>query len=95
MSFATSISEAVRRIPEKVLRLRAAYRGCFGSGAGEKVLRDLYLFCRMGQSTHVQGNEYETAFNEGKRAVFIRIFHTMKVHDERKEMKRLEEIRDE
>ena len=90
-----SAASVVREIPQAVLRLRGSYKSCFGTVAGERVLRDLYRFCHGGQSTHVQGNEYETAFNEGKRAVFIRIFHKMKIHDERKMLKQLEEIRDE
>jgi len=87
--------DTIRSLPKRVLRLRAAYQECFKGVAGETVLRDLYKFCNVMQPTHVVGNEYETAYNEGKRRVFLRIFHEMKVHDERKMLKQLEEMRDE
>jgi hypothetical protein len=90
-----NLAQKVRQLPKKVLKLRSAYQTCFSGVAGETVLRDLYKFCNAMQPTHVMGNEYETAFNEGKRRVFLRIFHQMKIHDERKMLKQLEEMRDE
>lgn len=94
MSAASTVIRTVRDLPSK-LRSRAAYKNTFNTDSGKLVLRDLYLFCRGMQTSHVQGSESETAFNEGKRAVLIRIFHKMKVHDERKMHQQLEEIRDE
>ena len=76
-------------------RLAGAYRMCFNSPAGERVLHDLYKFCRVMDTTHVPGESHETAFNEGKRRVFNRIFLYMKPDDERQKLKDLEERRDE
>lgn len=89
-----SVATTMRSLPKKG-RLRAAYKACFNTPAGDIVLNDLYRFCHAMQPTHVNGNEYETAFNEGKRRVFLRIFHQMKVEDERKRLRILEETRDE
>ena len=76
-------------------RLAAAYRTCFGSPAGERVLHDLYGFCKVMNPSHVPGESHETAFNEGKRRVFTRIFLHMQPEDERRKLKELEETRDE
>ena len=54
-------------------RRRADYRAAFGGPAGRRTLADLYRFCGMGSPSFVPGRPDETAFNEGRRRVFLRI----------------------
>lgn len=56
--------------------LKGDYIVAFGSKCGpaqERVLRDLYDFCGMFQTSFVAGDPYATAFQEGARAVVLRI----------------------
>ena len=53
----------------------------FGSDAGRRVLKDLYLFCHMDQPTFAQ-DPCLTAFNEGCRRVFLRILGILRLSDE-------------
>lgn len=43
------------------------------SDTGREVLQDLAAFCCADRGTYVQGDTHATAFNEGKRAVFLKI----------------------
>jgi len=54
-------------------RRRADYRAVFTGPAGKRALADLYRFCGMGSPSFVPGRPDETAFNEGRRRVFLRI----------------------
>lgn len=54
-------------------RRRADYRAAFAGPAGKRTLADLYRFCGMGSPSFVPGRPDETAFNEGRRRVFLRI----------------------
>ena len=54
-------------------RRRADYRAAFAGAAGRRTLADLYRFCGMGSPSFVPGRPDETAFNEGRRRVFLRI----------------------
>ena len=63
------------------------------------VLKDLYDECNAMQPTQ-HGDSYRSAFEEGKRWVFLHIFHKMKpekmtFEEERRKLMELEEIRDE
>lgn len=87
------VSEA-RKLYNRKIRNRASYKNCFLTPSGEMVLHDLYKFCRVGTST-LDTDAIGLAIIEGRRSVFIRILHNMKVHDERKELQRLEEIENE
>lgn len=53
----------------------AAYRTCLDpeAPASRLVLRDLAAYCRVGQSSFVAGDPYQTAFNEGARDAFLHI----------------------
>lgn len=66
-----------KRGAERLTRLswrRAEYRAVFeGTDHGRRVLADLYRFCGMTGPTHVPGDPVETAYNEGKRRVGLRI----------------------
>jgi hypothetical protein len=48
------------------------------SDAGREVLDDLAAFCCADKGSYVQGDTHATAFNEGKRAVFLRIQRYLK-----------------
>ncbi|GEM_PF-5775705 len=64
-------------------RRRADYRQLFEGLEGRRVLADLYCFCGMASPSFVPGRPDETAFNEGKRRVFLRIAGFMELDDER------------
>ena len=49
------------------------YRAAFATPSGRRVRADLYHFCGVHQPSHVPGDPMETAFNEGKRRVGLRI----------------------
>ena len=57
------------QIDEQMIR---AYRLCFTSPAGQAVMQDLVLFCRMLSTTY--GNKtWSPEILEGRRQVFLRI----------------------
>ena len=56
--------------------LQSRYRAVFEGDAGEDVLRDLYEFCGLYRQAHVAGDPFETAFNDGRRRVALRL-HAM------------------
>lgn len=43
------------------------------AAAARRVLSDLAHYCRVGQSSFVAGDPYQTAFNEGARDVFLHV----------------------
>lgn len=51
---------------------RADYRAVFAGEAGRRVLADLYSFCLMDQPSFA-ADPHVTAFNEGRRRVFLRL----------------------
>lgn len=57
--------------PEEMLI--AAYKGQLDPGhpAAARIWADLAAVCHAGETTHVAGNPTESAFREGKRAVFL------------------------
>lgn len=65
--------------PEQVAEandeLVRSYRLCFGSPAGQAVMRDLVVFCRAAQTT-VEGDK-PILLLEGRRQVFLRIQNFM------------------
>lgn len=54
-------------------RLRQAYRDVFSGPTGMAVFDDLFHWCGGFSLSHVRGDPYETAFNEGMRNVLMRI----------------------
>jgi hypothetical protein len=52
--------------------LKVAYRKCFDSEDGKKVLKDLYRVCYMNDTTFNK-DPYITAFQEGIRSVAVHI----------------------
>ena len=63
-------------------RRRADYRAAFGDPAGRRVLADLYRFCGMASPRFGPGRPDETAFNEGRRRVFLRIAGLLELDDD-------------
>lgn len=53
--------------------IRQAYRDVFNGPSGVKVFNDLFNWCGGFAPSHVRGDPYETAFNEGMRNVLLRI----------------------
>lgn len=62
-------------------RLRGDYRATFETEAGARVLADLYRFCLMDQPSFAV-DPAVTAFNEGRRRVFLRILGLMRLSDQ-------------
>lgn len=64
------------------LRTRAqAYRLVFSGEPGRQVLLDLAKFCRAAQTTFTP-DERATALLEGRREVWLRIQHHLKLSDD-------------
>lgn len=58
---------------DKEKRKQAMYRQTFHSPQGEKVLKDLIQRHFVFTTTHVPGDAYSSAFQEGRRAVITDI----------------------
>lgn len=56
-------------------RVAEAYRQLLApeTDSARLVLSDLAQYCRVGRSSFVPGDPYQTAFNEGARDVFLHI----------------------
>jgi hypothetical protein len=59
-----------------------AYRLVFNQPAAQRVLADLAEFCHANRPTMVRDSERMTAFNEGKRAVWLRIQQRVRLTDD-------------
>lgn len=57
--------------------LHQAYRNVFSSPQGQAVLKDLYENCQMDSPTFVMGQPDASAWNEGRRSVFLFITKRM------------------
>jgi len=57
-----------------------SYRQCFSTNEGEKVLKDLKA--AYGDRSSYSNDSHDTAYKEGQRSVYLRIFNLIK---ERKE----------
>ncbi len=68
---------------ERFNKKRCVYKEVFNTPQGQKILQDLYVFCGQNRSTHVAGDPYGSAYNEGMRRVFLRIQQFVNV-DEKK-----------
>lgn len=63
------------------------YQDLFNSPAGDKVLADLAIFCKLYEPTYQPGDSHSTAYHEGMRRVYLRI-HSYLNRDE-KEIKKI------
>jgi hypothetical protein len=61
------------RRQKEIEQLRDMYTQTFTSENGEKVLNDLANRCHAMSTTFVSGDANASAFEEGKRAVFLHI----------------------
>ena len=59
-------------------RLKAAYRHLFSQPDGEQILRDLAHTHFMYTNTLVENDPLTSAFNEGQRAVVLRILQLLR-----------------
>ena len=77
MSNSAHRKEKAQKQGEKQALLKSHYVVAFGPKCGpaqEAVLRDLYEEGGMMKRSHVPGDPYATAFNEGARSVVLHIF---------------------
>lgn len=58
----------------------SAYIELFKTDLGSKVLKDLIKSTFYLNTTHVPGDPYTTAFNEGQRALVARILRTANIN---------------
>jgi len=65
-----------------LLRRKLAYKECFKSKSGQRVLADLKRFCHATMPTFSGEETHRTAFLEGRREVFLRIQHHLHISDE-------------
>lgn len=54
------------------------YKRVFSGSDGQKVLKDLMDFCHFAQPVHDPSNPMNTAFNDGKRRVVLRVISFLK-----------------
>lgn len=61
-------------IPQRA-KVGLAYQNLLGpdNAQGRLIMADLARYCRVGQTSFVAGDPYQTAFNEGARDVFLHI----------------------
>lgn len=71
---------------EKYLASISDFKEVFDTPAGGRVLRSLMHACGFMHSSHVPGDPYATAFNEGGRNVVIQILHKARI-----DLKKLED----
>ena len=57
----------------KIEQLAKDYMNTFASPEGERVLASLSNYCAENRTCHAQGDPYQTAYNEGVRAVILHI----------------------
>lgn len=57
----------------EALRIQNAYKEVFGSPLGKVVLEHLFANLKMDQTTFVEGDPYTSAYNEGRRSVYMEI----------------------
>lgn len=64
----------------KKAQTMSAYIDLFKSDLGQDVLKDLIKSTFFLNTTHVPGDPYTTAFNEGQRALVSRILRTSNIN---------------
>lgn len=58
---------------EEKIALASAYKACFNTNDGKKVIEDLSRYCYENRNTFVEGNHDKQNVNNGKRAVILYI----------------------
>ena len=59
--------------------LKNAYAGIFKGEMGKLIMRDLKEWCHITKTSYVPDKPDATAFNEGKRFIFLRICQMAKI----------------
>lgn len=75
------IDQPLQRAKEFLFRRRTAYLRVFDNANGEYVLADLAKFCRA-NATCMAPTDRETAVLEGRREVWLRIQHHLKLNQD-------------
>ena len=70
----------LRKQPDHVGQVAAAYRAIFTSPVGQIVLADLYAKCHMRRTTFAE-DPVQMAFKEGHRNAFLMIAAHLEHHD--------------
>ena len=60
---------------KEVEALKSMYKQVFATESGKKVLKDLEARCNFRNTTFIQNDIIGTAFEEGKRSVFLHILN--------------------
>ena len=60
---------------KEVEALKSMYKQVFATESGKKVLKDLEARCNFRNTTFIQNDSIGTAFEEGKRSVFLDILN--------------------
>lgn len=71
------MNETKTKKVDKQRQLMIDYKHVFGSEVGERVLRDMMRNHFMTRPSHVRSDPYETSYNEGQRAVMLRLMTYM------------------
>jgi len=78
---ANKFSDIVAKMKKKSNTIKS-YQKVFNTLDGKKVLEDLNRSCFLTQSTFT-GDTHDSAFNEGQRAVLLRIYSILKTQPEK------------
>ncbi len=70
--------EFLTQLRRVLMRRRTQYQLTFRTPPGQLVLRDLARFCRVNESTYT-ADARQSALLEGRREVFLRIMHHIKL----------------
>ena len=62
---------------KEIEALKSMYKQVFTSESGEKVLKDLEGRCNFRITTYVSNDSNGTAFEEGKRTVYLHILNML------------------
>lgn len=66
-------------VQKKSLALKRCYEFLLGTREGKAVLRDLAMEAYLVQTTMVAGDPGLTAFNEGRRSLFLHIINRLEM----------------
>jgi len=64
-------------VVKEIEAIRFMYSQVFSTESGKKVLKDLEARCNYRNTTYVQNDSNGTAFEEGKRTVYLHILNML------------------
>ena len=65
------IKKAAQRELDEAKQRRINFNLTFSTMEGFEVLRDIAIMCHANEISYIPSNQYETAFREGERNVFL------------------------